>query len=96
MQIYHQRCREATAQSRKLFGGMFVFLLGDLKQLPPVKDKPMYSSNWGRAAIYTQGQRIFCGIKSFLFLSNSYRQAEQSQQVFRLVLDRLGSGDSTI
>ena len=34
-----QRCTEATAQNRKLFGGMFVFLLGDLKQLTRFNSK---------------------------------------------------------
>ena len=96
LKFIDQRCREATGKSRKRFGGMFVFMLGDLKQLPPVKDRPMYSSSWGRATIYFEGQRIFTEITSFIFLNNSYRPAEASQQLFRDILDRIGSGDSTV
>ena len=96
LKFMNQRCREAAAQSRKRFGGIFVYFLGDLKQLLPVKDRPMYSSNWGRAPVYFEGQCIFCKIKSFIFLSNSNRQAEGSEQVFRALLDRLSSGETTV
>ena len=39
-----KRCRTAKPEFQDLsFGGMFLYLFGDIKQLPPVFDRPLYS-----------------------------------------------------
>ena len=39
-------CRECKPESSHLpFGGMFVYMFGDIKQLPPVQDSPFFSES---------------------------------------------------
>ena len=44
MYMIDQRLRQAKPESSHLpFGGMFVYLFGDIMQLPPVHDRAVYS-----------------------------------------------------
>ena len=87
------RLREAKSKPNVLFGGVFLYLLGDLKQLPPVKDRAFYADGFNTeyAAL---GQQLFRQIDSSIILPNSFRQL-CDQQNFRDLLDRLADGQTS-
>ncbi|XP_055344659.1 uncharacterized protein LOC129592610 [Paramacrobiotus metropolitanus] len=93
-----KRCRQAKPEnSDEPFGGMFVYLFGDINQLPPVLDRPLYGDGFaGELADY--GQMIYrtAFTKSFI-LQTSHRQSgtDTEQQHLRDALDRISTGDST-
>ena len=87
------RLREIKGVDRN-FGGCFLILLGDLKQLPPVLDRPLYGSGFNN--LYSPaGQQLFRSIDSSINLPTSFRQAED-QRSFREMLDRLSDGATTV
>ena len=93
-----KRCREAHAQNAsEPFGGMFVYFLGDIKQLPPVMDGAPYMSSNTRG-IATTGRAAYYSIEKCVTLGQSQRQcgADVEQQQFRALLDRLSRGESTL
>ena len=67
------RCKEATAINEP-FGGLFGYFLGDLKQLPPVKDTPVYFSKImnSEAAL---GKLAFSSLQQTFKLSTCIRQS---------------------
>ena len=87
------RLREAKSEPNVSFGGLFLILFGDLKQLPPVKDRAFYADGYNTeyAAL---GQQLFRQIDSSIILSTSFRQSSD-QQIFRELLDRLADGQTT-
>lgn len=89
------RSREAKSDNaNEPFGGMFLILFGDLKQLPPVFDRPFYGTGFTNQ--YSDlGQRLFRDIEASIILTTSFRQQED-QQRFRDILDRLSNGQTTI
>lgn len=88
------RLREAKGVENVPFGGMFLFLLGDLKQLPQVKDRAFYSD--GFSTEYADpGQQLFRQIEASVILPTSHRQLA-NQQRFRDLLDRLAEGGITM
>lgn len=84
------RCRTATGITNVEFGGMFILLFGDLKQLPPVRDRAFYGTNYNNAYV-NEGQNAFNNIDSSIILPSSFRQAPE-QQIFRNLLDRVADG----
>lgn len=91
------RLRSIKPESSHIeFGGIFLYLFGDINQLPPVNDGPFYTSKFGKhIQIYNQGQLLFQNITHFEFLSSSFRQIGPDQMHFRDLLDRLGNGQVT-
>lgn len=87
------RCRTATSNNEP-FGGMFIILLGDLKQLPPVLDRAFYGTNYNNEYV-NEGQNLFNNIDSSIILPSSFRQAPEQQQ-FRNILDRLADAQTTV
>jgi ATP-dependent exoDNAse (exonuclease V) alpha subunit len=86
------RCREAKPNaSTKPFGGMFLYLFGDIKQLPPVLDRPIYGQSF-RGTIFDQGQLLWKSIEKVVILKCCHRQ-DSSQERFRQILDRISEGD---
>ncbi|KAK6619710.1 hypothetical protein RUM43_012468 [Polyplax serrata] len=92
--LLKMRCRDAKS-SREPFGGMFLDLMGDIDQLPPVMDRPFCTTRFGRRSIYDDGQLHYRSIESFAFLNKSFRQAGKSQQVFRDILDGISKTETT-
>ena len=43
-----KQCRQAIGQHDETFGGKSIILVGDLAQLPPVADKPLYHTKLRR------------------------------------------------
>lgn len=71
---------------------MFVFLLGDLKQLPPVNDRAFYADKFN-TEYADQCQQLFRYIDSSVILPTSHRQ---DQHQFCELLDRLADRQTTV
>lgn len=88
------RCRQAKSCHNLPFGGLFVILLGDIKQLPPVKDRSLYGSGFN--SLYSAaGQKLYLDFEACIKLSTSFRQNEE-QSNFRQLLDRIADGRISI
>lgn len=85
----HCRLQELNPKSVEPFGGIFIYFFGDFRQLPPVKDVPLYSTSSSHPNSI-KGLKIFQDIKTRIELKISFRQAED--QRFAQLVDRLGFG----
>ncbi|XP_034232800.1 uncharacterized protein LOC117640409 [Thrips palmi] len=86
--MMERRCAEGKPGSSETFGGLYVYLIGDLAQLPPVRMKPIFS-NTGSTAMELNGRRAFQDFRHAVVLRESQRQSDPS---FRAALDELGLG----
>lgn len=95
----HTRCLDATNQPNLPFGGFFVFFFGDIRQLPPVIDQPMYRQIPIRGSVGTveqlAGRTILNSFNEFVFLNTVYRQQGHRQQLIRDILERVSIGQCT-
>lgn len=82
------RCKEATGNYDEDFGGLFTLLFGDIKQLPPVKDSPIYSYNQ-KTFMSRSGRQLIRNIKHSIILNFCHRQ--QDNQFLR-ILDNISEG----
>ncbi|KAE8739231.1 hypothetical protein FOCC_FOCC015271 [Frankliniella occidentalis] len=98
-----RRCRDGKPDSNDIFAGCFTWLIGDIKQLPPVGDATLYPKvnvNNGRrrrqqdclSAEVIRGRMVFASFTTSVVLSVSQRQADNS---LRDALDRVSIGTST-
>ncbi|KAL2474964.1 ATP-dependent DNA helicase [Abeliophyllum distichum] len=87
------RCRDIFANN-EAFGGISVVLVGDIHQLPPVFDSPLYSGNGS----YMQqcGSLAYSVFNKCIRLSHIFRQAGEDQASLRETLHRLSDGTSTL
>lgn len=69
-------------------------LLGDIKQLPPVKDRPFYGKGFNNLEGVEMGQQLYKSIESAVILPSSFRQNER-EVMFRNILDRISNGELT-
>ena len=92
-----RRCRQATALKDKLFGGKSIVLFGDPGQLPPVCDKPLYH-NKPLNPIAVQGSLAYKLFDKVVILDKNQRVRgeEGDQTLFRGILSRLRTGESSI
>ncbi|KAF4697283.1 hypothetical protein FOZ60_009905 [Perkinsus olseni] len=76
-----------------LFGGVVTVLSGDMGQLPPVLDKPLYSKEApGESFMCTQGRLVCSSVTKAIFLDQIMRT---DQLDFQAMLQRIRDGDQT-
>jgi len=95
MAFIDKRCREGTGKTEEPFGGLNVYLFGDIRQLLPVKDDPLFkfSSNTNNDAdLNEHGINMFNTFEKFFGLKKCFRQ---SDTVFQKLLDNLSIGEIT-
>ena len=92
-----KRCKQATGYNDKVFAGKSLILTGDLGQLPPVADKPLYHAK-PSSTVGEQGFQAYPLFDKLVKLTVNQRvQGMTSEQVsFRELLLRLCKGESTI
>jgi energy-coupling factor transporter ATP-binding protein EcfA2 len=89
MQI-DSRCKQAKKNKEEYFGGMYIYLLGDIKQLPAIRESALYKQE-----IFSKeydGKIIYASFKKFFILKTSQRQADEK---FRNILDSLADAELT-
>lgn len=90
LQKINLRLREARACVNQPFGGIFLYLFGDLRQLPPVRDVPIYmpSESDGRTAL---ADRLIGSVQRWIILTVIQRQ-DAAESTFKEILDGLSRG----
>ncbi|KAF6142609.1 hypothetical protein GIB67_015095 [Kingdonia uniflora] len=76
------------------FGNVSVILVGDMRQLPPVFDSPLYVKNDNN--MQQCGAIAYVGFEKCVRLSHIFRQFGDDQASFRDVLGKLSDGTSTM
>ena len=93
-----KRCRQATGIQDQIFGGISFIFFGDPAQLPPVGDKPLYHS-MPSGIIAEQGHLAYLMFNKVpvvkLSVNQRVRGKDTAQCIFRDLLSRLRTGDST-
>ncbi|KAE8738768.1 hypothetical protein FOCC_FOCC015740 [Frankliniella occidentalis] len=88
MGMINRRCKEATGNYAEDFGGLFTYFFGDIKQLPPVKDKPIYSYN--QNCVLSQcGYNAMQNIQKCIILNKIHRQNDSQ---FLNILNNISEG----
>lgn len=88
----NQRLQEAKHNAQEPFGGCFVYLFGDVNQLPPVRDLAIYQEAPERDDDAQYGADIVNSIQKFIILTVCHRQSGD-QQSFRDALDHIAVGE---
>ncbi|KID81497.1 ATP-dependent DNA helicase PIF1 [Metarhizium guizhouense ARSEF 977] len=84
------RLRQAFPQrSSEFFGSVSVLLVGDYFQLPPVRQKPLYSTSTNLSLLERKGQAAYQLFDRSVFLTTVQRQAGDEQARFRQALQEL-------
>ncbi|KAM4056434.1 PIF1-like helicase [Hirsutella rhossiliensis] len=84
------RLRQAFPQRKvEFFGGVSVLLVGDFFQLPPVRQKPLYSTRTGLSSLERKGQVAYRLFDRTVFLITVQRQVGDDQAQFRQALQEL-------
>ena len=90
------RCRQATGRTDMTFGRISVILVGDIAQLPPVGDRPLYHS-MPKTDKQIQGFLLYHEFKKVVKLTVNQRVQGNNikQSNFREMLTRARHGEST-
>nr|XP_012153209.1 PREDICTED: ATP-dependent DNA helicase pfh1-like [Megachile rotundata] len=86
---------QSAKGNRFLFGGVFVYLVGDIFQLPPVLAPAFFSKmNGNTNSLDVRGREIFRSeFKKVFILTSNHRQVGSSQSAFRNMLTNLSRGE---
>ncbi|KAM4061825.1 ATP-dependent DNA helicase PIF1 [Hirsutella rhossiliensis] len=76
-------------RSLEFFGGVSVLLVGDFFQLPPVRQKPLYSTSTSLSSLERRGQVAYRLFDRTVFLTTVQRQVGDDQAQFRQALQEL-------
>lgn len=87
-----QRLRQATGNSDEDFGGLHLFLFGDIKQLAPVFDAAPYYTNQSTLESI-RGKQIYDNFDATFSLTKIHRQ---SDEIFLKALDNISMGTVTL
>jgi hypothetical protein len=82
--MIEQRCREGKGNPNEYFGGLFVF--GDINQLQPVLDTPLYYVPVRFSTASLAGKAAFDNFDGSIILSQVMRQKDP---VFKQVLEHI-------
>ncbi|EAQ90195.1 hypothetical protein CHGG_06814 [Chaetomium globosum CBS 148.51] len=92
-----QRLREVFPENRdEFFGGLSVMLIGDFFQLPPVLNKPLYSTRDDLKGIEIVGRNAYLSFDKSVFLTTIQRQQGEDQAPFRRALEELRKADVSV
>ncbi|EAQ92764.1 hypothetical protein CHGG_00999 [Chaetomium globosum CBS 148.51] len=92
-----QRLREVFPENRdEFFGGLSVILIGDFFQLPPVLNKPLYSTRDDLKGIEIVGRNAYLSFDKSVFLTTIQRQQGEDQAPFRRALEELRKADVSV
>ena len=92
-----QRLREVFPENRdEFFGGLSVILIGDFFQLPPVLNKPLYSTRDDLKDIEMVGRNAYLSFDKSVFLTTIQRQQGEDQAPFRRALEELREADVSV
>ena len=99
LELIDIRLRQAFPEyTNKPFGGRSIIMFGDFRQLPPVRDMPMYANNITHDIISNDGIAAYKHFREVYKLDVVQRQSGNSeeQQGFRELLLRLRDGECTL
>lgn len=89
----NKRCQEAKSNNEP-FGGLYVYMFGDFRQLSPVGDPPMFEKKpAGKEA--QEGLLAFKTFQTFVELKQCHRQSGSEEAAFRTALDHVADGATT-
>lgn len=89
-----QRLRQAYPRN-VILGGYIVLFFGDLNQLQPVGDIPLYGTPKPSNVLAIQGHIVYRHINKTFILSRIMRQVGDDQKQFRECLTRVARGEIT-
>ncbi|KAK3928925.1 LOW QUALITY PROTEIN: ATP-dependent DNA helicase pfh1, partial [Frankliniella fusca] len=90
--MMERRCREGKG-SEEMFGGIFVNLFGDIKQLNPVLDTALYEPPKSNQELSLHGKEAFNSFDGTVIPTTVMRQRDPQ---FKMLLDRIGCGQVTV
>lgn len=89
--MINRRCKEAKGNSDEDFAGLHVMLLGDVKQLPRVKDNS-FVSKIQQTALGLEGKALIMNFQKTFVLTTCHRQKDQ---LFLNLLNNISEGKIT-
>ncbi|KAK3918288.1 ATP-dependent DNA helicase pfh1 [Frankliniella fusca] len=87
-----RRLKQATGNYAENFGGLCVFFFGDIRQLPPVLDLPVYSNVTSHDLLKMHGKFVWDSITCSVILTEVFRQNDEH---FKKVLKNISIGEAT-